>query len=110
MPEARQKNQNTAQARIEKLLLSHKDEIIAIAEKHGAYNIRVFGSVARGEATESSDLDLLIDYDRAKKTPWFPAGLILELEDLLAIPVDIGTELQLKKEIRDRVLSEAIAL
>lgn len=64
--------------------------LLAIAQKHGAYNVRVFGSVGRGEATQESDIDLLVDYDLEKITPWFPGGLLLDLEQLLNRKVDIA--------------------
>jgi uncharacterized protein len=55
-------------------LLSKRDEILSIAERHGAFNVRIFGSVARGEADAISDIDVLVDYDRSKRSPWFPMG------------------------------------
>ena len=73
-------------------------------------NIRIFGSVVRGEATEKSDLDLLVDYDSARRSSWFPMGLILELEALLERKVDVATVDMLKERIKDRVLKEAINL
>ena len=54
-----------------------------IAAKHGARNVRIFGSVARGEATEEGDINFLVDYDLEKITPWLPVGLELEWETLL---------------------------
>lgn len=95
---------------IKELLHDRRSQILAIAEKHGAYNVRVFGSVARGEATEESDVDFLVDYDLEKITPWFPGGLLLDLEQLLNRKVDIATVDMLKERIRDRVLREAVAL
>ncbi|MBD1868684.1 nucleotidyltransferase domain-containing protein [Cyanobacteria bacterium FACHB-471] len=85
-------------------------QILAIAEKHGAYNVRVFGSVARGEATENSDIDFLLDYDLEKITPWFPGGLLLDLEQLLNRKVDIATVDMLKERNCDRILREAVPL
>jgi predicted nucleotidyltransferase len=91
-------------------LLQHKrDEIRRIATKHGAYNLRVFGSVARGEARPDSDIDLLIDKGPTTSS-WFPAGLVLELEEILGRRVEIVTEKALSPYLRDRVLSEAIPL
>lgn len=87
-----------------------RSQIIALAEKHGPYNVRVFGSVARGEATEESDIDFLVDYDLEKITPWFPGGLLLDLEQLLNRKVDIVTVDMLKERIRDRILLEAVRL
>jgi uncharacterized protein len=95
---------------IKELLGERRSQILAIAEKHRAYNVRVFGSVARGEATEDSDIDFLIDYDLEKITPWFPGGLLLDLEQLLNRKVDIATVDMLKERNRDRILHEAVSL
>lgn len=95
---------------LQNLIKAKRAEIIAIAAKHGAYNVRIFGSVARGEATEKSDIDFLIDYDLAKITPWFPGGLLVDLEDLLGCKVDIVTEKSLHDFIRQRIMNEAIPL
>ncbi|NEP13011.1 MAG: DNA polymerase subunit beta [Symploca sp. SIO2C1] len=83
---------------------------MVIAANHGAFNVRVFGSVARGEADEESDIDFLIDCDYTQVSPWFPGGLVLELEQLLKRKVDVATEAALKERIRERVLEEAILL
>ena len=101
---------STTRLGIQELLHEHRAQILAIAEKHGAYNVRVFGSVARGEATENSDIDFLVDYDLEKITPWFPGGLLLDLEQLLHRKVDIATVDMLKERLRDRVLREAVIL
>ena len=61
------------------LLKSRREEIISIAAKHGARNVRVFGSTARGEAGEKSDVDLLVDVGPAR-TLFFPGGLLADLE------------------------------
>jgi len=87
-------------------ILQRRDEILRIAAKHGATNVRVFGSVARGTAGPDSDLDILVDVD-SDVSPWFPADLALELEDLLGCDVDVATEDVLHYVIRDRVLAEA---
>lgn len=94
---------------IDEILGDKRDEILRIAASHGAYNVRVFGSVARGEAGPESDVDLLIDV-AAEVTPWFPGGLIADLEDLLGRHVDIGQPHLLHHRIRDRVLAEAVPL
>jgi uncharacterized protein len=92
-------------------LLQKRAQIIEIAEQHGAFNIRVFGSVARGEATQSSDIDLLVDYDPHRRSAWFPAGLIQDLQTLLGRDVDIATIAMLREDRgRDQVLAEAIML
>lgn len=99
-------NQHT----ISELLQTKREEIMAIAAKHGAFNVRIFGSVARNEASSDSDIDFLVDYNLDDISPWFPAGLKLDLEKLLDREVDIATEDALKERIRERVLSEAILL
>ncbi len=84
-------------------------EILRLARLHGARNVRVFGSVARGEAGPDSDLDLLVEVG-AGPTPWFPGSLIADLEDLLGCRVEVVTEKGLYWTIRDRVLKEAVPL
>ena len=85
------------------------DDIKRIAATHGAYNVRVFGSVARQEAGPNSDVDLLIDIG-STTSPWFPAGLILDLEELLGHRVEVVTEKGLHRALRERVLREAVPL
>ncbi len=101
---------NSAQNTIVNLLKAKREEIISIAAKHGAFNVRVFGSVARNEADAESDIDFLVDYSVEEISPWFPAGLMLDLEALLGRKVDVATEAALKERIRERVLREAISL
>ncbi len=91
-------------------LQQRRDEILAIAQQHGAFNVRIFGSVARGEEREDSDIDFLIDYDLAKISSWFPVGLIQDLEQLLNRKIDVVTAKSLHYFIRDRVMAEAISL
>ena len=91
---------------LEQLLHEKRHEIKRIAEKHGAFNVRVFGSAARGDAGPSSDIDLLIDAGPSTSS-WFPAGLILDLEELLGCRVQVITEKGLNPYIRDHVLCEA---
>ena len=95
---------------LKQLLQEKREEILGIASKHGAFNIRIFGSVARGEETENSDIDFLIDYDLKKISPWFPGGLIVDLEELLQRKVDVITTKSLHHFIKDRILNEAINL
>src|SRR5438874_7380270 len=87
-------------------ILERRDEILRIAAQHGATNVRVFGSVARGTAGPDSDLDLLVDVT-GDTSPWFPGGLIADLEELLGCHVDVATERTLHRRIRDRVLVES---
>ena len=83
-------------------------EILRLAETHGARNVRVFGSVARGDNRENSDVDLLVDFERGR-TLFDLARLKGALEDLLGVSVDVVTPNSLRY-IRDRVLAEALTL
>jgi uncharacterized protein len=83
--------------------------ILAIAAKHGVTRVRVFGSFARGEARQDSDLDLLIEAG-PQTPPWFPGGLLFDLEAEVGRRVDLVEESSLNPLIRDRVLREAIPL
>ncbi|MBK8232821.1 MAG: nucleotidyltransferase family protein [Candidatus Eisenbacteria bacterium] len=83
-----------------------RTEIIEVARKHGATNLRIFGSVLRGDDTPESDVDFLVDVP-GPTSPWFPAGLILDLEDLLRRRVDLVTERGLNPFVRDGVVGEA---
>jgi len=94
---------------IGKPLSEKREQILEIAARHGARNVRVFGSVARGEASPDSDVDLLVDVGPTHSR-WFPAGLVLDLEELLDREVDVVTEDALHWYIRDRVLEEAVPL
>jgi len=94
---------------IDELLREKREEILRIAAKHGAYNVRVFGSVARGEARADSDVDFLIDVAE-NHSPWLPVALILDLEELLKRQVDIATEDDLHWYIKDRVLKDAVPI
>jgi uncharacterized protein len=87
-----------------------KEEIKSIVSQHGAFNVRIFGSVARGQADKNSDLDLLVDYDLDKVSPWFPVRLIRDLENFLNIKVDVVTPEGLKERIQNKVLQESINL
>lgn len=91
------------------LLKSRREEILRIAAKHGARNVRVFGSVARGEADSKSDIDLLVEFKRGT-TLLGHAALVQELEDLLGVKVDVVSERGLRDRVRERVLREAVAI
>jgi predicted nucleotidyltransferase len=93
----------------DELLSTKREEIHRIAARYGASNVRVFGSVARGEADEQSDIDLLVDLE-PKRSLLELAGLLVDLEELLGCTVDVVPEDSLRKRIKDRVLKEAIAL
>ncbi|MDP2606553.1 MAG: nucleotidyltransferase family protein [Deltaproteobacteria bacterium] len=91
---------------IAQILETKKEDILQIAAKHGARNVRVFGSVARGEARPDSDVDFLVDMEPGR-TLFDMGGLLMELRDLLGLQVDVVTEHGLKPRIRERVLKEA---
>ena len=88
------------------IVQAKRDEILRIAARHGVRDVRVFGSVARGEATENSDIDLLVSAGE-ETSPWFPAALVAELERALGRRVDVVTEDGLYWLLRRRILREA---
>lgn len=91
------------------LIQDKKNEIKAIATKHGAYNIRVFGSVARKNFTKDSDIDFLVNFNpKTSLLDW--CSLRLDLEDLLGTRVDVASEKTLKSALKEKVLAEAIDL
>ncbi len=94
---------------IDELIRARRREILEIARKHGVGRVRVFGSLARGEATEQSDVDLLVEVD-GPTTPWFPGGLVADLEALLGRTVDVAEPAALGENLRERVLKEAVPL
>ena len=94
---------------VKELLQSKREEILRIAAKHGAHNVRVFGSVARGEADDKSDVDFLVKMDQGRSL-LDHAGLILELENLLQRPVDVASERGLRTRVRKRVMKEVVPL
>src|SRR5262249_60867773 len=84
------------------LLQQKREEILCIAARHGARNVRVFGSVARGEAGPESDVDFLVELEPGRSL-LDHAALLLDLEQLLGRKVDVATEHSLKERIRVRV-------
>ncbi|MBA7543883.1 hypothetical protein ES705_36226 [subsurface metagenome] len=91
---------------IPEIIGNRKDQILALAAKHGAYNVRVFGSVAQGTADESSDIDFLVDLEEGR-TLFDLGGLLMDLQNLLQRQVDVLTEQSLHWYIRNKVLDEA---
>jgi len=87
----------------------HRDEILRMAAHHGAGNVLLFGSVARGEDTPESDVDLLVDVT-GQTTPWFPGSLTADLEKLLGRRVQVVIRRSLSPLIREDVLREAVPL
>ncbi|MDX2140945.1 MAG: nucleotidyltransferase family protein [Chloroflexota bacterium] len=91
-------------------LREHRDEILALAQRYGAYNVRVFGSVARGDATAESDIDLLVQFQ-----PWVSlyelVGIKQAIESVLHQSVDIVEDhAGLRARFRDRILKDALPL
>jgi predicted nucleotidyltransferase len=89
-------------------ILGKREEILRIAAKHGARNVRVFGEIARGEAGPDSEIDFLIDAG-ADTTPWFPGGLVADLGDLLGRDVHVAFAGALPSYAR-HILQEAVEL
>lgn len=92
--------------KLDMFLNEQRETILEIAAKHGARNVRIFGSMGRGEAVYTSDIDLLVSTTE-NTSPWFPVGLIQELEDLLKCKVDVVTEDGLYWLLRRHILKEA---
>jgi uncharacterized protein len=90
-------------------LHQQREEILRLAKAHGAYNVRIFGSVARGEADLHSDVDFLVEMQSGRSLLDL-GGLLMDLQTLLQCKVDVVTEKGLKQRMRDKVLREAIPL
>jgi uncharacterized protein len=90
-------------------LKRQRNVILAIAQRYGAHNVRVFGSVARGEAGSTSDVDFLVDLE-ASRSLFDLGGLLHDLQQLLGVEVDVVTANSLHWYIREQVLSEAKSL
>lgn len=94
---------------LDQLIVNKRDDILAIARRHGARKVRVFGSMARGDAGPGSDVDFLVDLEPGRDL--FDLGaLLMDLQDLLQRKVETVTEEALHHRIRARVLKEAVAL
>jgi uncharacterized protein len=86
-----------------------RDVILKLAENHGAYNVRVFGSVVRGEATPESDVDFLVSV-KPKTSIFELVGLWQDLQDLLGREVNLSTDEGLRDHMKSNILHDAIAL
>jgi len=95
--------------KLNELVTRHKNEILKIAARHGAHGVRVFGSVARGDADAESDVDFLVSLEPGRNLLDL-GGLLMELQQLLGCRVDVITERGLRERIRERVLQEAVPL
>ena len=94
---------------IRKIIEEKREEILDLAAQHGASNVRIFGSVARGEESEDSDIDFLVDLDEDRSL-LDRIGLIQDLGDLLGRKVDVATVKGLRNYFRERILNQAISL
>lgn len=92
-----------------RLLIDKREQILRLASRHGAYNIRVFGSMARADAHDDSNVDFLVDMEKGRSLLDL-GGLLMDLQDLLGRKVDVATENGLHWYIHDRVLEEAVPL
>lgn len=90
-------------------LSARREAILEVAARHGASNVRIFGSVARGTAGPESDIDLLVELEPGRSL-LDHAALVLDLQNLLGCRVDVATERGLRPRIREQVLREAISL
>lgn len=91
------------------LLKNKREEILQIAAKHGVRRIRVFGSMARGDARPDSDVDFLVEAG-PKHSAFFPGGLVLDLENLLGRHVDVVEPEGIYPPLKETILKEAVAL
>jgi predicted nucleotidyltransferase len=91
------------------LLKRHRAEVLRLADEYGATDIRVFGSVARGEADEASDIDLLVRMEPGRSV-FDIGGLLMDLEALLGRRVDIVTERGLRPHVRAQVVRDAVPI
>ena len=92
-----------------KMLLQNREKILKIAANYGAYNVRVFGSVARGEETPQSDIDFLVDMQPGRSLLDL-GGLLYDLQELLQTDVDVVTENGLQPRIKEGILKEAVEI
>ena len=88
------------------VLLSYHDEIVRLAACHGAHNVRIFGSMASGQATPDSDLDLLVDFE-AGRSLLDRIALMQDLEDLLGIDVDVVTTRSVHPDLQAEIVGSA---
>jgi len=87
-------------------LQKSREAILNLAQRHGARNMRLFGSLARGDATDQSDIDFLVDMEPGRSLLDL-GGMVMDLRDLLGVNVDVVTEKSLRPSMRERVLREA---
>jgi predicted nucleotidyltransferase len=94
---------------LDELIQTHRQEILTMAERYGARNVRIFGSLARGEGRADSDIDFLVEMEPGRSL-FDLGGLLYDLQDLLGVEVDVVTEKGLRTRIRSEVLRDAVPL
>src|SRR4051812_16302594 len=102
------KTQTSSGEGISEVIGAKREQVLALARQQGVFNVRIFGSVARGEATPDSDVDFLVD--GLENSVWGGGRLLMELEHLLGRRVDLVSAGDLHQMMRNRVLEEAIPL
>lgn len=100
---------NRARMTAAKLVHAKREQVLSLAKEHGAYNVRIFGSIARGDDREDSDIDLLIDFESDRSLLDY-VGLQQDLQELLGKRVELAQPTALHPLIRDQILDEAQAL
>jgi len=91
------------------VLQQKREAILEIARRYGASDIRIFGSVARGDNTEASDVDLIVRFEPGRSL-FDHGGLLMDLQDLLGVKVDVISEHGMRERFRNHVMKEAIPL
>ena len=109
IPHRPEKWENGGGMTLQELRATRRASVLGLAAKHGAYNVRVFGSVARGDSDPQSDVDFLVDLEPGRSLSDL-GGLLMGLEEALGAPVDVVTERGLRVRVRERVLAEAVPL
>jgi uncharacterized protein len=94
---------------LQTLLKQKREQVLETAARYGAYDVRVFCSIARSEANDASDIDILVNMEPGRSLMDL-GGLLYDLQELLGIEVDVVTEKGLRKRIREQVLREAVPL
>ncbi|MBI4357112.1 MAG: nucleotidyltransferase family protein [Gammaproteobacteria bacterium] len=100
---------NKSHSSLSPIIEANREVILELAKKHGAHHVRVYGSMAKNEETENSDLDLIVEFDD-DRTLFDWIDLTCELEDRIKKKVDITTDQTIHWYIRDKVIKEAIPL
>ncbi len=90
-------------------LRAKREQILEIARRHGVPRVHLFGSVVRGDTTRGSDVDFLIEVE-GPTSPWFPGGLVAELEELLGCRVDVVEPGAIREGLKELILCEAVPL